>query len=175
MFSKSILLILIVSLMILFIGSTLSYAAEENILTTPFPTIKVIAHTNTIYCSTLLGTELDGTSKDSEMVIKGYEKAVISAKAIRPADKIVIEISKKNLYMASGDTLDRDSVPFEIVENSDAILVAMTTGFMRRIRMSIITLNYKTGVGSLTTVMKDQAMHHAPRIEAMYLTCSDRK
>jgi hypothetical protein len=87
----------IILAMSILLANTAVFAAEEKTVTAPFPNNTIDSHATNLFCDAILGTTLQGTSKDYGLVSTGVSKAGIFAKAFQATDRIVIEISEGKL------------------------------------------------------------------------------
>jgi hypothetical protein len=165
-------------LAILFASATIA-AAEEKVVSAPFPSTSLDSRASNLFCNAAVGTVLQAWSSADKAVSLAAQKPGLFAKALHGTDKVVLEILDAKLYMFRRDEFESGKTsrdfPLDIIEHSETNLVATATGVLKPKGATVVTLNRKTGLASWTTVMSVGVTSASPRVEAVYLVCGARK
>ena len=151
--------------------------AEEKILTASFPSSPIDTNDNFVYCKAILGTVINGRSKEYEKKLTGLNaKSGITAMAHTPTDSIVLEILKDRVYAFRRDEYEKGTInrdfPLARIPDIESSMSAFSTGIGGA---TFVSLNRKSGIASLTQTMSMGFFSDGPRIESNYFTCGPRK
>ena len=156
-----------------------AHATEEKSITTPFPKASINPTARIFYCDAAVGTILMGAGDESKAtsIAKG-----LTAVAHKPTDRVVLVIEPANTTLTlfnrtdfEGGRTDRNT-PYRIVDGTTETVVAIAVPRgMNPTPVGVITLNRKSGVGSLTEILSNESFTLNPRIESMYVICGPRR
>ena len=156
-----------------------AYAAEEKSITTPFPKALINPAARVFYCDAAVGTILMGAGDESKAtsIAKG-----LTAVAHKPTDRVVLVLEPDNITLSlfnridfEGGRTDRNT-PYQIVDGTTETIVAVAIPRgMNPTPVGVITLNRKSGIGSLTDILSNESITANPRIESMYVACGPRR
>ena len=156
-------------------------AAEEVTITAPFPKPVIGSKAKILYCNATVGVILNGTDDQGKSTPVGI-KPGLTATANMPTDRVVLVIEPDAKTLSLFNRVDYEAgktdrkTPYAIIDQKTDVIVAFVvpSGFSPP-SVGVVTLNRKTGIGTLTDVISNEPFTRNPRIESMYVACSSGK
>ena len=162
-------------------AQTSTYAEADKSVVVPFPRPVANSSARVFYCDAAVGAILMGTS-DDRLEKAGGMAPGLAAIARKPTDRVVLvlEADGKTLSLFNRTDFEggntKRNTPHQIVDGTTEIIVAIAVPRgLNPTPVGVITLNRRTGIGSLTEILSNDLITRNPRIETSYIACGVRR